>query len=410
MFLYGRHPVNGEGGSHSSSNRHFIGDPTMPWLADKYQEIKPHPQLANHIYWLLNYYKSHGRLPSPKHPTRTDNRRLLRRGRASARCLSRVAGYCVSMAKAVSPTKLLRQNLYRLLRSRQSWEHILQLNSAVKKDLEWWQSTLHSWNGKPISTHPISLQIETDASQTGWGAWASNGKMATDVWNQTMSMAPSNARELMAVMMAILSFREDIANTAVQILTDNISTAAYIMQLGGKSAGLTAMAAKICELCYCLNVEISARYLAGKENTKADSPVTDISPSGMTTSHPSVFRMLDHVWGRHTMDRFASMANHQTPQYNSRFWHPWSQGVDAFVQQNWKEHNNFVNCPFNLLPKVLNKIWQSKAIATVIAPWWPGRPWFRKLHAMSVDKPLLLPKRRAESYGQGEYAQNHSGI
>ena len=61
--------------------------------------------------------------------------------------------------------------------------------------------------------------------------------------------------------------------------------------------------------------------------------------------------------------------------HNSRFWDPWSQGVDALAQQNWKEHNKFVNCLFNLLPKVLNKIWQSKAIATVIAPWWPGKPF-----------------------------------
>ena len=170
------------------------------------------------------------------------------------------------------------------------------------------------------------------------------------------------------------------------------------MQLGGQSAGVTAMATKILELCYCLNMEISARYLAGKENTRADS-LSQISPHLEWQLHPSLFRMLDRVWGRHTIDRFASMDKKQTPQYCT------IPGFGTHGHRAWMHWLNRIGknttISFNLLPKVFNKIWQSKAIATVIAPWLPGRPWFQKLRAMSVDKALLLPKRREVIWSGG---------
>ena len=102
---------------------------------------------------------------------RKDIRRLLSKGETSARSLARIAGQCVSMAKAVLPAKLLLRNLYRLLRTRTMWEDILVLDNPTKNDLTWWHVALDSWNGRNISTRPVQVQIETDASQTGWGGF-----------------------------------------------------------------------------------------------------------------------------------------------------------------------------------------------------------------------------------------------
>ena len=327
-----------------------------------------------------------------------DIRRLLSQGTASARCIARVAGQCISMAKAVIPAKLLLRNMYRLLSRRTHWEDQLVLDTATQQDLCWWANALDNWNGRNIITRPVELQIATDASQTGWGAHIlpENGNpslQAAGFWDPHMSAAPSNAREMMAVIMAILSFKEQLVNKSIQILTDNVTTATYIMNLGGASPGMSTMVSNLWTICYKLGINLTARYLAGKDNQTADE-LSRLQPQHEWALHPAVFRKLDNMWGIHTIDRFASLENHLVQRYNSRFWDPHTSGVDALAQGDWQEHNNFINCPFNLINAVLDKLIQTRAEATIIAPLWPGRPWFRRLREMSVATPWRLPKRR----------------
>ena len=108
--------------------------------------------------------------------------------------------------------------------------------------------------------------------------------------------------------------------------------------------------------------------------------------------HSKLFKMLDRKWGRHTIDRFASLLNHKTPLYNSRFKDPRSYGIDALAQDDWGIHNNWVNAPFRLLDQVVEVISRQQAVATVIAPAWRGQNWYQKLIAMSVDRPFRLPR------------------
>ena len=91
----------------------------------------------------------------------------------SARLLARVCGQCVAMTRAVAPGKLLLRNAYRLLSSRTSWSDKLTLDAATRSDLLWWESALgpNGWNVREISIRPIDVQIETDASDSGWGGY-----------------------------------------------------------------------------------------------------------------------------------------------------------------------------------------------------------------------------------------------
>ena len=110
--------------------------------------------------------------------------------------------------------------------------------------------------------------------------------------------------------------------------------------------------------------------------------------------HPAVFQQLDQTWGPHTVDRFASMQNTHLQLYNSRFWDPFTTRVDALAQDNWCQHNNFVNAQFRLLPKMLDVIMEQQAMATIIAPWWAAQHWLQRLRAMSINYPIKLPHRR----------------
>jgi hypothetical protein len=123
------------------------------------------------------------------------------------------------------------------------------------------------------------------------------------------------------------------------------------------------------------------------------------------TLNPAIFRYIDLLWGPHSIDRFASISTTQLPQYNSRFFDPLTQGVDALAQQNWADHNNYVNPPFRLLSRVLQVIKDQKAWATVIAPYWPSQHWFNSLQGMLVAAPFRIPNSPHSMWRMGDMAE-----
>ncbi len=108
-----------------------------------------------------------------------------------------------------------------------------------------------------------------------------------------------------------------------------------------------------------------------------------------------MFKFLDQICGPHTVDRFASMTTTHRPHYTSRFLNPETSGVDALAQWDCGQQNNFVNCPFWMIAKVLKVIQNQQAEATVIAPWWPSQPWFKRIQQMSQGFPIKLPNSLA---------------
>ena len=67
---------------------------------------------------------------------------------------------------------------------------------------------------------------------------------------------------------------------------------------------------------------------------------------------PLSFYRIDLVWGPHTVDRFANHVNAKLPRFNSRFWNPGSEGIDAFVM-NWDGENNYACPPICLILRLL---------------------------------------------------------
>jgi hypothetical protein len=208
-----------------------------------------------------------------------------------------------------------------------------------------------------------------------------------------MSTRPSNVRELMAVLMGLLSLKTDVQGKIVQVLPDNITTCAYINHMEGSSVELNSVARAIWSFAIENRTILKAHYIAGKDNAHADA-LSRLPQYLEWQLHPNLFRMLDKRWGRHTIDRFATMCNTQLPRYNSRFADPCTAGIDALAQSDWAHHTNYVNAPFRLLSKVLRIVQEQGATATVIAPWWPAQPWFNKLRELSIQPPISLPNRR----------------
>ena len=321
-----------------------------------------------------------------------DIKRALKCGIIVARGLARIAGQIVSMCKVILPAKLLLRNVYRLLSSRSSWQHKLSVDSATASDLTWWLAALDGWNGRAFRKTPQQfLQLTTDASGRSWGGKIVGTEYkAQGFWDKQTYQLSSNAKELLAVLLTLKRLLHLVRNKTVQILSDSVTTCAFINFQGGAIKTLDIIARNIWDLSIRNSITIQAKHLAGKLNSEADR-LSRLPPQYEWYIHPSVFQYIDKLFGPHSIDRFASMLTHQLPRYNTLYWDPGTEGVDALHQRNWPSEINFVNPPFRLLQKVVDHIQQTRAEATVIAPFWRAQPWLYLLQEMSVCPPLKLP-------------------
>ena len=318
-------------------------------------------------------------------------RNALKKECISARNLARIAGQCVAMSFVIRPAKLLLRNVYKLLSIRGSWEDSLSITAEARKDLLWWEKYISDWNHHPVVVRPVQAILTTDASHLGWGAWMDNME-ASGQWNVRLSQRSSNYRELMAILLALKAFLVHVKGKSIQVQTDNISAMAYIVNQGGPSPELTSIAKAIWAIVLANSMHIQVRHLSGVSNSHADR-LSRLKDRFNWMLHPNMFKLLDLRWGPHTVDRFADYQNTQLPRYNSRYMDPYSEGIDALAQINWHTENNYVNPPFCLLPRVIDKIVHERAKATLIAPLWIGQPWFHKMKRLLVAPPIKIPRK-----------------
>ncbi len=309
-----------------------------------------------------------------------DIKRCLSSERISVRRVACIAGQCISMVKAILPAKLLLQNIYKVISNRESWDSLISLPPGVTSELRWWQQALDTWNGASFQVKTFDCQTETDASGTGWGACMED-KQASGVWTSWVSHMPSNFRELLAVGQAIQSFGPLIQDRSVQVLSDNITTVACINHLYSPSSQLGRLAQSVWVEAQKWNVEPSRIH---EYASRVTSPYE-------WRLNPYTFSKLERHWGPHTIDRCASVMTTQLPRYNSLYHDPLSEGVDCLAQTDWEYHNNYINPPFWLIPKILILVKRQRALATIIAPLWPAQHWFQDLMDMVIDWPIHIP-------------------
>ena len=96
--------------------------------------------------------------------------------------------------------------------------------------------------------------------------------------------------------------------------------------------------------------------------------------------NPVVFQELDDMWGPHTIDRFPDVHNRQLERFNSQYWNPWSEAVDAFTC-DWSKENNWWCLPLYLISRLLRHAEATKARGTLVIPHWPSAPFW----------PILFP-------------------
>lgn len=92
----------------------------------------------------------------------------------------------------------------------------------------------------------------------------------------------------------------------------------------------------------------------------------------------STFQRLDALYGRHTVDLFASDLTARCARFISRWLCPGTLGTNA-LNHPWTNGSAWANPPFHLVGAVVNRILANNVTATLIAPEWRAQPWWRRV-------------------------------
>ena len=280
-----------------------------------------------------------------------------------------------------------------------SWEaHIhLHHHHHALTDLEWWARQAPLWNGRTIMQRrqPDKI-IYTDASDTGYagvlqttrtlqtvtqGTWTHNER-------QTLSI---NARELLAISRTVrgLVKHKKWRNKHILVYTDNMVSKWIINKHTTKAHDMFAIVTRLIQHCLKHNIHLTANHIPGIENTVADRGSRRTTDASDWQLNPTVFRVLDQLWGPHTVDWTATRLNTQLPRFCSWLYDPRATYIDVLKSLNARE-NGWANPPFSLIGRILQAVRVRRVTLTLIAPVWKAQPWWPVLMSMCIDYPRII--------------------
>ena len=105
----------------------------------------------------------------------------------------------------------------------------------------------------------------------------------------------------------------------------------------------------------------------------------------------------------------CNVLNHRCSLYFSPYHNHNDMGTDALLR-NWNGWQAYAFPPWSLIPAGLKKLRSSSGVLlTIVAPYWPLRPWFPDLLDLVVDGPVALPQSR-DLLRQPHFHRFHLGV
>ena len=308
-----------------------------------------------------------------------------------ARKLAQFTGLAQSVYLAVAPARYYLRELHNVTSSRQGWSSLVRMTKQGFRDLEWWRRVPAKWNGREIWRAPDSAILHCDASEIAWGGVLNQTLPARSFWSAAERKLHITHLELAAVYNTVRSFLPWLRNRKVLLREDNMAVVHIITNHTSRSRTLMALLRQLWYVCDVNNIELRPQYIRSAANVWADRLSRDLDIDDWKLN-PSEFSRKQREWGEHTVDRFASATSAQLPRYYSLYTDPYSEGTNSLAH-DWTGDRNWVNPPWDLLPEVAQKLRESGAHATVVAPYWPACDWFRELWEMASEVEIVPPRK-----------------
>ncbi|XP_052103318.1 uncharacterized protein LOC127736766 [Mytilus californianus] len=263
----------------------------------------------------------------------------------SARQLAQVTGKIISLSPVFGNlTRLMTRYCYLCIVQRLSWNKLLQIvyPAEILNELKFWKSNVLTLNKKKLAMYsPSSIVIFSDASNVACGAYTVEleNNIFHKMWNELERCKSSTWREMRAIEQALLSFSTLFMGKSLKWFTDN-QNCVRIVQARSMKEDLQNLAYSIFCICKEHNIFIELQWIPRTLNSKADY-ISKMSDHEDWQISNKFFEFLESLWGLFTVDRFASVMNNKTKRFNSLFWNPTAEAVDAFTK-NWHEENNWL--------------------------------------------------------------------
>lgn len=364
----------------------------LGWTMNEEKSIYKASQTMNFLGFALDTSAT-PKIKIPYQKKRNIRRKVLKlikkaiEGPVWVKSVAKVAGLAQSITKAFSITPIFIRNLLNCIpkdMKRKNWDTCkVSLSKAALDDLSSWLEILYTWDGETFLPTSTDISINTDASNMGWGAiWNETGKTINGSWSEKWTKRHINEKELRTVLLMIRKWREHLRGKTILLRIDNKVAMAYVNRMTGRIPQLAKTARKIIQELDEVGAKIQAVFIGTKENIAADHLSRERDTHSWSVKE-SIFRKLEEKVGPHTMDWFASKENKKTKRFCARWNHPEAVAADA-LSISWKNENGWIVPPIPLIPKVVEKIKEEKAMTTIIIPKWTAQVWYQKLRAIAT--------------------------
>ena len=286
--------------------------------------------------------------------------------------------------------RALQRNVNFFLARGLAYDSKVSLSEDARSDLDWWISFGSSLPPRTLSTFSADIVLTSDASGDGWGAWTPSSSVHGK-WSLSEREFHINILELKSVFLSFKSLFRTTFSCSILVKTDNTTAVAFINKQGGtKCKILCNLALSLWEFCVNRSISLSAMYIEGTLNTRADKLSRlktvdhDYFLSQETFSSISDFLPFPLI-----IDLFASRLNFKIKNYVSWENDPHSSLVNAFSFK-WVK-NVYLFPPLPLIDRVLDKFNNDNVInGLIICPYWPSQSWYSRLLELLIDFPILF--------------------
>uniref|UniRef100_A0A914XGM4 Reverse transcriptase domain-containing protein n=1 Tax=Plectus sambesii TaxID=2011161 RepID=A0A914XGM4_9BILA len=232
--------------------------------------------------------------------------------------------------------------------------------------------------------------IAADASATAAGAiyYDCEGRrhVASTSFDAVEAAQSSTYRELKTILFALQSFSPLLRDRRIVVQTDNKGAVSIINKGSGRPVLQT-----IAEQIYDFGVKraclITPVWVPREQNAEADeaSRIVDYDDWGVKSSF---FRICEKRWGPYLIDRFADHRNTKVSRFNSKFYVPGSEAVDALAC-HWGGEMNWLCPPISLVVQTIQHLRDCKAKGTIVVPDWPSQLYFSLLKTNGEWSPFV---------------------
>ncbi|XRB13434.1 reverse transcriptase domain-containing protein [Pseudoscourfieldia marina] len=297
-----------------------------------------------------------------------------------ARRLASFIGLAQFVYLAVPPARFYLRSLHDSLSRRASWSARVKLSHQALSDLRFWIQMPIKWNGRTVRVPVADALLHTDASKSGWGGVLNSKVPATGFWKAHQRQEHITALELRAVRLSVLSFIKELKGRRVLHFCDNMAVVHILTNITARTPSMMAELRKLFWVLDVNDISLRTRHIRSAANVWADQ-LSRRWDNGDWRLSRAEFLELDRRYGPHNYDRFATTLNRQVQRFDAAFHMPEVSAIDTLTQ-DWSQHNNYANPPWDLMPQVAQKINESQHLRmTLIVPYWNSHLAFRSRSA-----------------------------